>query len=117
MPAHVEALRELEAIRGLGLLEEGRLAEFTDRVSDVLRRYVEARFDLPAPERTTEEFLDEIARAPVLDRERKRFLAEYLAQCDLVKFAAREPGRRELDGIYDSSVEFVEETAAGGKGK
>jgi hypothetical protein len=116
-PAHVEALRELAAIRGLGLLEQGCVAEFTDRVSDVLRRYLEARFELPAPERTTEEFMDEMARAPVLDRERKRFLAGYLAQCDLVKFAAREPGRRELDGLYDSSVEFVEETASGRKGK
>ena len=114
-PAHLEALRELQAIRDLGLLEQGRVAEFTDRVSDVLRGYLEARFELPAPERTTEEFLDEIARAPVLDRDRKRFLADYLAQCDLVKFAAREPGRRELDELYDSSVLFVKETAAGRK--
>jgi hypothetical protein len=114
-PAHLEALRELEAIRELGLLEEGRVAEFADRVSDVLRDYLEARFELPAPERTTEEFLDEIARAPVLDRDRKRFLADYLAQCDLVKFAAAEPGRRELDELYDSSVLFVRETAAGRK--
>jgi hypothetical protein len=111
-PADLEALRELQAIRDLGLLGQGRIAEFTDRVSDVLRSYLEARFDLPAPERTTEEFLDEVARAPVLDRDRKRFLADYLAQCDLVKFAAREPGRRELDELYDSSVLFVKETAA-----
>lgn len=116
VPAHIEALRELAAIRGLRLLEEGRVAEFTDRVSDVLRWYLEARFELPAPERTTEEFMDEIARAPVLDRERKRFLADYLTRCDLVKFAAREPGRRELDDLYDSSVAFVEETASGQKG-
>ncbi len=55
--------------------------------------------------------MDEMARAPVLESTRKRFLADYLAQCDLVKFAAREPGRRELDELYDSSVRFVEETA------
>ncbi|GAH81880.1 unnamed protein product, partial [marine sediment metagenome] len=103
-PAHEVALAELARVRDSGLLEEGRLAEYTDRVSDVLRRYLEARFALPAPERTTEEFLDEIAREPVLDRERKRFLAGYLAQCDLVKFAAREPGRREIEELFDSSV-------------
>jgi len=113
-PAHEVALAELREIRESGLLEEGRISEYTDRVSDVLRRYLEARFALPAPERTTEEFLDEVARAPVLDRTRKRFLADYLAQCDLVKFAAADPGRRELEGLFDSSVKFVEETAASG---
>jgi len=110
-PPHEIALEELESIRKLGLLEQGRVSEYTDKVSDVLRRYLEARFALPAPERTTEEFLDEVARTPVLDRDRKRFLAEYLARCDLVKFAAAEPGRRELDELFESSVRFVEETA------
>jgi hypothetical protein len=110
-PPHETALAELARIRESGLLEEGRTAEYTDRVSDVLRRYLEERFAIPAPERTTEEFLDEVARAPVLDRERKRFLADYLAQCDLTKFAAARPGRRELDELFDSSVRFVEETA------
>lgn len=113
-PAHEVALAELKEIRESGLLEEGRVSEYTDRVSDVLRRYLEARYALPAPERTTEEFLDEVARAPVLDRARKRFLADYLAQCDLVKFAAADPGRRELEGLFESSVKFVEETAASG---
>jgi len=110
-PPHETALAELARIRDSGLLEEGRTAEYTDRVSDVLRLYLEERFAIPAPDRTTEEFLDEVARAPVLDRERKRFLADYLAQCDLVKFAAAEPGRRELDELFGSSVRFVEETA------
>jgi len=110
-PPHETALAELARIRDSGILEEGRTAEYTDRVSDVLRLYLEERFAIPAPDRTTEEFLDEVARAPVLDRERKRFLADYLAQCDLVKFAAAEPGRRELDELFSSSVRFVEETA------
>jgi hypothetical protein len=112
-PPHETALAELREIRESGLLEEGRAAEYTDRVSDVLRRYLRGRFDLPAPERTTEEFLDEVARAAVIDRARRRFLADYLARCDLVKFAAQDPGRRELEGIFDSSVRFVEETADG----
>jgi hypothetical protein len=112
-PAHETALAELKKIRESGLLESGRAAEYTDKVSDVLRRYLQGRFDLPAPERTTEEFLDEVARAAVIDRARRRFLADYLARCDLVKFAAQDPGRRELEGIFDSSVRFVEETADG----
>lgn len=109
-PPHEIALEELKAIRQMRLLEEGRLSEYIDRVSDTLRRYIEARFALPAPERTTEEFLDEMARTPVLDRDRKRFLAEYLERCDLIKFAAAEPSRRELDELFEKSIEFIEQT-------
>jgi len=111
-PAHEVALAELRKIRESGMLEDGRVSEYTDLVSDVLRRYLEARFELPAPDRTTEEFLDDIASAPVLDRARKQFLADYLARCDLVKFAAADPGRRELDVLYNESVSFVNGTAS-----
>jgi hypothetical protein len=110
-PADEVALEELRKIRESGILEDGHVAQYTDEVSDVLRRYLEDRFDLPAPERTTEEFLDVIAREPILDRDRKKFLADYLAQCDLVKFAAQDPGRRELDELFAASVRFVKETA------
>jgi hypothetical protein len=112
-PAHEAALAALGKIRESTLLDEGRVAEFTDMVSDVLRRYLEARFALPAPERTTEEFLEELVRSPALDRTKKEFLAKYLAQCDLVKFAGDRPARRDLEGLYDRSVGFVRETAEG----
>jgi hypothetical protein len=110
-PADEVALEELRLIRDSKILEEGQVSEFTDKVSDVLRRYLEARYELPAPDRTTEEFLDVIAREPILDRDRKKFLADYLAQCDLVKFAAHDPGRKDLERLYESSVTFVHETA------
>ena len=80
-------------------------------VSDVLRTYVEERFSLHAPDRTTEEFMDELRRAPQLHPAHKSLLEDFLARCDLVKFARAEPTEPELRSLLDSALRFVDETA------
>jgi hypothetical protein len=42
--------------------------------------------------------------------EQKESLGEFLASCDLVKFAKYEPGEAELRGLHGSAVRLVEET-------
>ena len=63
-----------------------------------------------APEGTTEEFLDELQASASLTFEQKQTLGEFLAQCDLAKFARHEPGEPELRRLYDAAVRLVEET-------
>jgi hypothetical protein len=61
------------------------------RLSDVVRAYLEARFSLHAPRQTTAEFLRDLERAdsPLADADRA-FLKDFLTAADLVKFA-RQP--------------------------
>jgi len=75
------ALEELEA--ALPLPAE----EFFVRFTDILRKYLEERFHLPAGEQTTQEFLDTLRTSRVLDAECKRILEEVLTAADMVKFA------------------------------
>jgi hypothetical protein len=103
---HEKARARLQ--EALGLLEQPR--PFCILVSDTIRVYLEERFHLKAPERTTEEFLEELQASALLNYDQKRTLGEFLMGCDLVKFARYEPGRAELQGIYDSAVRLVEET-------
>ena len=84
---------------------------FCSLVSDVLRTYVEERFELRAPERTTEEFMDELHSSHKLHVEHKTLLEDFLSRCDLVKFARFEPTIPELEGLLDSAVRFIDETA------
>ncbi len=79
--------------------------------SDTIRSYLEERFKLHAPDRTTEEFLDELQGSALLSFEQKRTLGDFLVRCDLVKFAKHEPTRAELEGIYEIALRLVEETA------
>jgi hypothetical protein len=88
----------------------GQPKEFCILVSDTLRWYLEQRFDFHAPERTTEEFLNELRGSDVLTRDQKDSLVEFLNRCDLVKFARYEPHELELRELHAAAVRLVEET-------
>jgi hypothetical protein len=107
------ALRELERLLADNLLARGETQIFHLRISDILRRYIENRFGLKAPERTTEEFLTELSRARsenALLSSHKMLLADFLTQCDLVKFARHEPSIAESEKTYVICRDFIEET-------
>jgi hypothetical protein len=97
IPPWVTALQELDRIRRSSLLEEGKRGEHFDRVSDVLRRYLGARYGFEAVvqgvgglETTTREMIEllERVRPPIVELPRIR---EFLDDCDLVKFARFTP--------------------------
>ena len=71
---------------------------------------MEERFNFRAPERTTEEFLNDLQRTDRLTRDQKDSLGQFLTNCDLVKFAKYEPGEKELRDLHASAVRLVEET-------
>jgi hypothetical protein len=106
LPAHEKARMNLK--EALALLQEPR--SFCILVSDTIRVYLEERFQLHAPERTTEEFLEVLQTSALLSYEQKQILGDFLVRCDLVKFARYEPGSAELQAIYDTAVRLVEET-------
>lgn len=110
IPAHERAKQRL--VDALRLIDQPR--PFCDAVSDAIRIYVEERFELRAPERTTEEFLEELQRSALLSFEQKQVLGDFLTRCDLVKFARYEPGRDELHAIHASAVRLVRETQPSG---
>lgn len=94
----------------LALLDQPE--RFCTTVSEIIRVYLEERFGLQAPDRTTEEFLAELARSAALEARHKTLLAEFLTECDLVKFARANPGRFQLESLHGSGLRLVEETAA-----
>ena len=106
VPAHIRAKQKLQ--EALTLIAQPKL--FVIAVSDAERWYLEERFEFRAPERTTEEFLYELQRTDRLTREQKESLSQFLASCDLVKFAKYEPGETELRDLHSSALRLVEET-------
>lgn len=110
LPPHVRALRELERLRGAGRATRADVDRFYVDLSQVLRVYVEERFGLHAPERTTEEFLREIEGSDGLLQQHRDALASFLAQCDLVKFAGHAPGEADHQAAWSWATTFVEAT-------
>jgi len=86
VPPEVQARQALETLRRQP--EDGALLS---RVSQILRRYVAAAFDLPPGELTTAEFCRAIAGHGQIGPELSAALSEFLRQCDQRKFAPSAP--------------------------
>lgn len=109
-PAHVVAVRALEALRSRRLPQAGAFKEFYSGLSDVVRTYLEGRFGLRAPEMTTEEFLQEATRGGCLARPHRELLASFLVESDLVKFARHVPTLEQCERAFAAARRFVDDT-------
>jgi hypothetical protein len=88
---------------------------FYVEISNVIRQYLENRFEVRAPELTTDEFLQLAAAESQLSAEHQQLLAEFLNQADRVKFAsgAMSTGMATEGDVHRScelAVQFLEET-------
>jgi len=107
IPAHQQAFDELNALIAENLVEKGNIKEFYQKISDIVRRYIENRFFIKAPEQTTEEFLSGIQVRNDFDAGYKALLKNFLTHCDLVKFARHQPETDDIQNTFDSSKEFI----------
>jgi len=106
VPPHVRAKQRLaEAL--MFISDPNR---FCTEVSNTLRIYLEERFTLRAPERTTEEFLVELRSSRHLTMDQKHSLGAFLESCDLVKFARFEPNEDALRQLHEAALRLVDET-------
>ncbi len=109
-PAHAVALQALDALAGDGLAATGRVHEFHVRLTDIVRHYIEDRFGIRAPERTTPEFLAEARASDAFTEDQRRRLAELLTAADRVKFGGVRPDATSCEGSLASARAFVTET-------
>jgi hypothetical protein len=84
------ALEKLDEVRHAGLLATHRYSEYYDRVGDAVREYFGSRYGFDGLECTTDEMLKELARSALAGVAMPE-IAEFLQQCDLVKFARMTP--------------------------
>ena len=107
---HEVALRRLRELMDEDLIAKGEWKQFYLRVSSILRYYIEDRFGLRAPERTTEEFLHDLREEQALTGPQKALLRKFLQHCDMVKFAEYTPSRAEADDTINTCAQFIAET-------
>ncbi len=91
------------------------IEQFYVEISSVIRQYLENRFEVRAPELTTDEFLQLAAAESELSSEHQQLLAEFLNQADRVKFAsgALSSGAatdRDVVRSCELALQFLEET-------
>ena len=111
LPPWERALQALHSLRsGLASHEIPVEAGFA-RLTDLVRGYLEQRFEIPASTRTTPEFLADMDRgASPLPKEQRPFLQEFMTAADQVKFAKAPPDDRALNDALAKAEQLVEST-------
>ena len=110
LPPWINARRELERLLAERLSENGLFMEYYNRIQLILRTYIEDRFQIRAPELTTEEFLDKLRKEDSAVASYREQLEQFLRHCDLVRFAAQIPSQQDIAATFKSCSDFVEAT-------
>ena len=110
VPLHERMLAQLNALEMERLWQQGQHKAYQSRLTDLLRAYIEERYEVPALERTTDELLHELRVSP-LSADHRTLLANMLREADLVKFAKALPGPQENEQLMISARRFISATA------
>jgi hypothetical protein len=105
-PPHILARQALAALRSKPWSPE----PFFTELSLILRTYLEDRFDLHAPESTTEELTRSMSSDTRLELKEQQTLRNFMTQADLVKFARAEAEQDVMKNAFNTVEEFVEQT-------
>ncbi len=109
-PAWEVALESLAGLERSDLIPQGKVKEYYSQLSGIVRWYIEERFDVRAPEMTTEEFMDAVRYSNRLTTAHQKFLIDFLNASDMVKFAKFIPSSEEMHQGLKLARTFVEET-------
>lgn len=109
LPAHVVAINALDQLKAKKLVQSGKSKEFHTELTDIVRQYIEDRFNIAAPEMLTEDIINAVHL--VTDgTSSTESLKQMLRLADLVKFAKFEPLQNENDLSLMNAYLFINQT-------
>ena len=109
-PAEEVALEKLDIIREQKIWQTGQVKEYHTQLTDVVREYIDRRFEVSSAEQTSDETLR--AMRPLLNDKKDLYeqLRKMLTLADLVKFAKWTTTPDENEMSLRSAYAFVKET-------
>jgi hypothetical protein len=105
------ALLELQRIDSMNLLDSCQIEKYHTLCSQVIRQYLERRFQARSSRQTTPEFLQAMGHSTLLISTHQKLLEEFLDRCDLAKFGQVRFPKEECQKLGQSARAFVEQTA------
>ena len=103
--ADITALEQLVKLENSKIWQKGNVKEYYSRLSEIIRRYTEDRFNFNALEITTEEIINELKEH--IDDQQLYNLKLLLQRADLAKFAKSKPIDTENSESMSMSKQFI----------
>jgi hypothetical protein len=110
LPPHVVAFRELDLLKEEKLWQLGKIKEYYSKLSDIMRVYLEQRYNIPAMEFVSSETMHSFRKIMPLEETLIMMLEGILETSDMVKFAKADPLPAENQGNMDNAYLFVTQT-------
>lgn len=108
-PAHIVALRRLHILESEAIWQEGKIKEYQSELTNIIREYLEKRYNINALEMTTSDINMAINKEPSM-RGQSQVLSDILMIADLVKFAKAKPSQDIHKQFLDNAIDFVNQT-------
>lgn len=109
IPPYDEAIMKLTQLKSEHLWEAGQEKEYFTRLTDILRNYIDRRFEINAMEMTSRQIIEVLRKneetMPVNEQ-----LSKILEMADFVKFAKMRPLPEDNEVAYQRALNFVNET-------
>lgn len=105
-----KAYERLDALLKSDWLATGEWGQYYLALSDIVRRYFEERFNIRAPEMTSEEFLASLRDFTGLTDDSRALLQEFLTASDMIKFAKYSPDAARAQKDTALARRLVDET-------
>lgn len=108
--AHVKALEALDLLEKEQLWQKDQSKNYHSRLTEIVRTYIEERFDIPALEQTSREILSMMKRSGTIKEEDYEKLDQLLILADMVKFARITPLAKENELSLRNARNFIQNT-------
>lgn len=109
LPPDVLAIQKLEELRLAKIWQQGKLKVYFTDLTDIIREYLDGRFNIDAMEMTSYEIMEAI-EGKRINSEAIEKLKNVMQLADLVKFAKAQTTPVENDLSLSHCVDFVKET-------
>lgn len=107
---HIIAFRALDKLKEEKLWQAGKVKAYHSQLTEIVRAYIEHRFQIKALERTSDEVLASIQNVGLENKMPFEELRQILYLADLVKFAKGEPKPGDNNRSFEQAYEFVRQT-------
>jgi len=111
IPPHILALKELKQLDSEKLWQKGEIKEYHIRLTEIVRKYIERSFKIPALEMISSEIIDSLSKINSIDPKLVDKMRRAFEISDLVKFAKFVPLPDEHTYCMKVAIEFVEATS------
>lgn len=109
IPPYEEAMQRLEELKNRKLWQSGQEKEYYTQLTDILRNYIDRRFDINAMEMTSSQIIS-VLRKNNETKAVNEQLGKILEMADFVKFAKVRPLPDDNEISYQRAINFVNET-------